>query len=293
VILQNNTGLTPNAVKAVLQYTSFNVNDGTGSLDDALTQGAGSVNGIGAVALARNIDFSKAIGQRWLAASVTPFSWVGLELLPWSRTLLWGNHRAHGALLMSEQRPAWALNVVWGEALEDGDNIVWGNNFGDDDNIVWGNSFDEDDNIVWGNNVVWGNSFDDGDNIVWGNSLLDDGDNIVWGNNVVWGDGLIGMSLDDDNIVWGNCLDDDNIVWGNLDDDNIVWGNLFDDNIVWGNRFDEDDNIVWGNTTELGDAIDDSTVRVGVSREGSREGRRGRREGSLESRRGRREEGVN
>ncbi len=69
--------------------------------------------------------------------------------------MVWGNHIARGTGIISEQRPSWALNIVWGEGLEDDDNIVWGNN--DDDNIVWGNLFDDDDNIVWGNNVVWGN----------------------------------------------------------------------------------------------------------------------------------------
>jgi len=76
----------------------------------------------------------------------------------------------------------------------------------------------------------------------------------VWGNNVVWGQGLIGMSLDeDDNIVWGNTLDeDDNIVWGNLNDECIVWGNLYGVRLVSGSSLDDDDNIVWGNAAELG-----------------------------------------
>ena len=102
--------------------------------------------------------------------------------------MVWGNHIAHGIGIIDEQRPSWALNIVWGDGLEDDDNIVWGN---DDDNIVWGNRSD-DDNIVWGNlfddddNIVWGNLFDDDDNIVWGN-LFDDDDNIVWGNSALLG----------------------------------------------------------------------------------------------------------
>jgi len=238
LVLEANRGLTPNALKMVLQYSSIPVKSDDGGYANALTQGAGSING-DAITLARAINPAAGLGANWLTASVTPSSTIGGLTYMWSQRMIWGNHIARGTGVIEEQRPAWALNIVWGDGLEDDDNIVWGN--AADDNIVWGNAFDDDDNIVWGNNVVWGNSQDDDDNIVWGNldddnivwGNLDD-DNIVWGNNVVWGNALVGLSLDGVNVVWGN-LDDDNIVWGNLDDDNIVWGNLDDDNIVWGN----------------------------------------------------------
>jgi serine protease AprX len=245
LVLQANQGLTPNALKMVLQYSSIPVKSDTGGYADALTQGAGQIGG-GAMTLARAIDSTAPLGSGWLTASIIPTSTIGGVDYTWSQRMIWGNHIARGSGVIDEQRPGWALNIVWGEGLEDDDNIVWGNL--DDDNIVWGNALDQDDNIVWGNNLVWGNSQEDDDNIVWGNLDDDnivwgnfDDDNIVWGNNVVWGNSLVGMSLDDDNIVWGN-FNDDNIVWGNLDDDNIVWGNLNDDNIVWGNSVND---IAW------------------------------------------------
>jgi len=207
LIRQANTSLTPNAVKMVLQYSSITVKTDDGSDAGVLTRGAGSLNGSGALTLARAINGKLAIGQKWLMASVTPSTAIGGEVYAWAQSMVWGNYLAHGAGIIDEQRPSWALNIVWGEGLGDDDNIVWGNL--DDDNIVWGNAFDS------GDNIVWGNLFDDGDNIVWGN-LFDNGDNIVWGNLFDSGD----------NIVWGNLFDNgDNIVWGNLDDDNIVWGN--------------------------------------------------------------------
>jgi serine protease AprX len=272
LVLQANRDLTPNAVKAVLEYTSIPVLDEDGSRFDPLAQGAGQIEVTGSVALARAINPQAPVGTPWLSTTLTPSTTIGNQSYAWSQSIIWGARRVVGEQLMTEQRPAWGLNIIWGEGLgSEDDNIVWGNNFGDDDNIVWGNSFDDDDNIVWGNNIVWGDSLADDDNIVWGNLLdddnivwgnrFDDDDNIVWGNNIVWGSGLLGLSIDDDNIVWGNS-DDDNIVWGNLDDDNIVWGNLYDDNIVWGNNDDDnivwgndlgdDDNIVWGNTSQLG-----------------------------------------
>jgi serine protease AprX len=265
LVLQANRALTPNTVKAVLEYTSVPVFDDAGDRFEPLSQGAGQIEVTGSVALAAAINTQAPIGTTWRTTSLVPSTMIGGQLYTWSQSIIWGARRVAGATLMDEQRPAWALNIVWGEGLgSEDDNIVWGNNFADDDNIVRGNSFDGDDNIVWGNNIVWGESLDDDnivwgnlydDNIVWGNDIvwgdLFDDDNFVWGNNIVWGSGLLGMSFDDDNIVWGN-LNDDNIVWGNLNDDNIVWGNLYDDNIVWGNSLGDDDNIVWGNSSQLG-----------------------------------------
>ena len=238
LMLEANPNLTPNLVKAILQFTA-QVYDRY----DYLTQGAGFLNTLGAVRLARYFETANK-------GDAYP------NMKAWSRHIFWGNRRVTGGVLTpggtawlnglqwgANSTPA-GQNIVWGENCDNAscDNIVWGNN------IVWGES-EGDDNIVWGNtdgdNIVWGNS--DGDNIVWGNG---DDDNIVWGNdgddNIVWGNDCAGA--DCDNIVWGNS-DDDNIVWGNAEGvENIVWGNSSDDNIVWGNSSVE--NISWGNAAE-------------------------------------------
>lgn len=253
LMLQANPALTPNLVKAVLQFTAQEFPG-----YNALTQGAGFLNARGAVVLAEYFRNAQ-IGSHYPSMN------------GWSRQIFWGNMRVRGGVL-TPGGTAWDDNVVWGNAeTNGGDNIVWGDNCPDDtcDNVVWGNNIvwgdaaddnivwgdASDDNIVWGNladdNIVWGNA--DGDNIVWGNG---DGDNIVWGNaafdNIVWGDACGGD--DCDNVVWGNASDD-NVVWGNAGGDNVVWGNSSDDNVVWGNA--GDDNVVWGNagsdTVILGD----------------------------------------
>ena len=260
LMLQANPNLTPNMVKALLQYTAQEYPG-----YDALTQGAGFLNTRGAVQLAEYFHQAQP-------GSPYPMSRA------WSKHIFWGNKRVRGGVL-TPGGTAWATNVTWGSLhTPAGQNIVWGDNCSDDacDNIVWGNNIvwgeSNDDNIVWGNdgddNIVWGNG--DDDNIVWGNG---DDDNIVWGNdgddNIVWGNDCGGENCDnivwgnsgDDNIVWGNAEDADNIVWGNSDGDNIVWGNNDDDNIVWGNNDDDnivwgnndDDNIVWGNSADGGD----------------------------------------
>jgi serine protease AprX len=253
LMLQANPSLTPNLVKAILQYTAQLQPD-----VHPLRQGGGFLNTKGAVELARYFVKAKA-GDPYPTGK------------GWSRKINWGSHRvSRGAI--SPSGNAWALNIVWGTAQDDeGDNIVWGTVCDDGEcrNIVWGTSDDEGDNIVWGtaddegDNIVWGTSVDDeGDNIVWGTSD-DEGDNIVWGTdcggadcrNIVWG-----TAADDegDNIVWGTADDEgDNIVWGTACDDggcrNIVWGTSGEvDQAVWGTSDDEGDNIVWGTSAEGG-----------------------------------------
>ncbi|MGH9148604.1 MAG: S8 family serine peptidase, partial [Vicinamibacterales bacterium] len=222
LMLQANPTLTPNLVKAILQYTAQ-----VYPAYNALTQGAGFLNTMGAVRMARAFAHH---------APGTPYP----NGQSWSHHIIWGNHRVTGGVLLASAN-AWDDNIVWGSALDgDGDNIVWGSSGDDYDNIVWGSS--DDDNIVWGSsnddNIVWGSNCVDPtcDNIVWGSS---DEDNIVWGSdcggadcdNIVWG-----SSAGDDNIVWGSANSDDNIVWGSNNDDNIVWGSNGEDNIVWGSN---------------------------------------------------------
>jgi len=262
LMLQANPNLTPNMVKAILQYTA-QVYTGY----NYLTQGAGFLNTLGAVRLSRYF----AVGNK---GDEYP------NMRAWSKHILWGNRRVTGGVL-TPGGTAWGLNIVWGEAHTPGgqnivwgencdtancDNIVWGNNivWGESDatdNIVWGNT--DGDNIVWGNsdlaNIVWGNG--DADNIVWGNGGAD---NIVWGNggadNIVWGNDCGGA--DCNNIVWGSISAVDNIVWGNAEGiDNIVWGNTTADNIVWGNST-IDENISWGNSAGDGEDYGDDTVEI-------------------------------
>lgn len=217
-MLQANPTLTPNLVKAILQYTAQPY-----SGYKPLQQGAGFLNALGAVRLARFYALNAPNAKMPVQKS-------------WGQSIIWGNHLLKGGYL-SARANAWANNVIWGSARTmglTGDNIVWGTTCTDCDNIVWGTGDITGDNIVWGTG--------DDDNIVWG---TDFGDNIVWGT-----------TGDDDNIVWGtdcNGGDCDNIVWGTNDDDNIVWGTSEPgDNIVWGTNCTgtECDNIVWGTATD-------------------------------------------
>ncbi len=231
LMLQANPSLTPNAVKGILQYTAEQH-----AGHNALTQGAGFLNTIGAVRLASFF----AVAQ--------PGSAYPLQSA-WSKQIIWGSHRLSGGVI-DPAANAFALGTTWGVAhASDGENIIWGTTCGDGcDNIIWGTSGSDD--VIWGaggdDDIVWGTDAE-GDNIIWGTEVPDD--NIIWGtdcggadcDNIIWG-----TEGDGDNIIWGTTGDDDNIIWGTDGEDNIIWGTAGDDadNIIWGT--DDLDNIIWG-----------------------------------------------
>jgi serine protease AprX len=204
LMLQANPNLTPNLIKAILQYTA-QIYPGY----SPLRQGAGFLNTLGAVGL--SMYYAGTLGHTMPDQPI------------WSHQIIWGNHRLSGGAIKSTAN-AWATNIVWGTALTGGTtgfNIVWGTARGDD-NIVWGTA-NGDDNIVWG-------TADGDDNIVWGTDCGGaDCDLVVWGS-----------ASGDDNIVWGTATGDDNIVWGTAaGDDNIVWGTSVSGDFSWASDADE------------------------------------------------------
>jgi serine protease AprX len=167
--------LPPNAVKAILEYTAFDM-----AGDDALAEGAGSINADGATTLAASLDLAMPQSAPWLATSVTPATTIGAETLAWSERVVWGDRVVWGNQVFYND-PAWAQRVVWG------DRVVWGNV--EANRVVWGTS------VVWTDDAIWA------DRVVWGNSALGyrlDGTAVVWGDRVVWG------NVSADRVVWGN-----------------------------------------------------------------------------------------
>ncbi len=205
LMIQANPALTPNLVKAILQYTA----EHKARYND-LTQGAGFLNARGAVQLARS--FATAGNQPAdlsAAAAADPTTW--------NRHINWGNHRIGGGVLRPDAN-AWGTDVVWGAAATaHGDPIVWGTTAPNDDNIVWGACA--------------------GDRCRGGVRGASDEDNIVWGTicggadcrSVVWNANCSGAGCP--SVVWGTSAREDTIVWGTSDDDD-------DDNIVWGTSAD-------------------------------------------------------
>jgi len=88
--------ITPNAVKAILQYTATVLRDDTGAPCDVLTQGAGGVNPAGAVGLASSINTGTPLGSPWLASSLVTYTSFGAVAEPWAQNIVWSG------------------NIVWG-----------------------------------------------------------------------------------------------------------------------------------------------------------------------------------
>jgi serine protease AprX len=178
--------LTPNVVKAILQYSAVPVLDrSAGSRPfDVLTQGAGGVNAQGAIDLAEAIDPSQPIGTFWMTAQPSPYFRLSTESAAWTQHLVWGSHIVWGNSLFVHER-GWEATTQWGDASPL--------------HIVWGNV--DAEHLVWGNVAIWGQ------HIVWGNALVGS----VSGSHVVWGN-----LIDAEHVVWGN-LASEHVVWGNAD----------------------------------------------------------------------------
>jgi serine protease AprX len=263
---QNREALTPNAAKAILEYTSVPV---AGA--DYLTQGAGQINAAGAVTLASSVNTLAQTNSWWLQSGVSASSTIGGQSYAWSQNVVWGEHVIGGRFIYYNAR-MWDTNIIWGTGLIQGHNIVRPsrrarnvNAKADGDNIIWGT-----DVTIVRNNIVW--PTDAGDNIIWGTNLAQFrvvgervGNQIKWGSadldNIIWGtlalDNIIWGTSDGDNIIWGTWdLSLDNIIWGTTDLDNIIWGTSNAvDNIIWGTSAvsratlkakDDGDNIIWG-----------------------------------------------
>jgi serine protease AprX len=112
LMLQADPQLTPNAVKAILQFTAEpRVNT------DLATQGAGLLNARGAVAVARQL-------------TTRPESATALEEMAggtgrWGRLIIWGPQRVVGDAIRASMA-AWDLDVTWGaNTTPSGEPIDW------------------------------------------------------------------------------------------------------------------------------------------------------------------------
>jgi serine protease AprX len=107
LMLEANPDLTPNLVKAILQYTAER------RRYDTTAQGAGFLNTRGAVQLAL-----------LMAGKSIPAS--AADQTRWSRRLVWGNTIVRGGVLTPDAN-AWSPGIVWGQSTTpSGDHITFG-----------------------------------------------------------------------------------------------------------------------------------------------------------------------
>ena len=122
--------LAPNAIKAILQYTSTPLDARAGS-PDALTQGAGAINAPAAIAAARAIHANTALGDDWFAGTLPRFSIYGGEAWSLNASITWRDTPISGDALLELDRSAWTSSVDWGQPIEwDADvlpqpSVVW------------------------------------------------------------------------------------------------------------------------------------------------------------------------
>ena len=168
LMIQANPDLTPNEVKAILQYTS-QVYGGY----DPLTEGAGFLDAKGAVDLAQ---FLAAPG------GYDPTSPA------WSRRLIWGTRLVQGGSLTADAN-AWPIGVTWGASTTaSGLPIDWGviglsdrwtMTTGSSQNVVWSTTCGGADcGGPWNHGVVFGTTGDQ--TVVWGTSGEQ---TVVWGTS--------------------------------------------------------------------------------------------------------------
>jgi serine protease AprX len=181
LMLEANPALTPNAVKAILQYTAE-----TREAYNHLTQGAGFLNARGAVDFARTWSGSGEDANAF--AAVRP-SGAGR----WNRHIIWGNQRVGGGLL-SAPANAWRLDVTWGaQATPRGERVAWGvacdAGAAGCETIVWQacagheSTCAEAAGPTTALNVVWGTACGGNDcpSAVWGTA--DTRNDVVWATN--------------------------------------------------------------------------------------------------------------
>ncbi len=158
---KNAPRLTPNTVKALLQFTATDVLTDDGVSDHALRQGAGSVNGRGAIDLARVVDTTAAPGAWWLTQTISPWTTVAGETLLWKQGIISGNGIIWGNTLDVHQR-AWGSGIVW------------------ESTVTWANASPASEDLVWTNPESWASG------IIWGHTLLTtaEGTRIIWGSTV-------------------------------------------------------------------------------------------------------------
>ncbi len=207
LMLQANPSLTPNAVKAILQYTA-QIYAGY----DWLTEGAGFLNAAGAVQLAR---FFSQGGEY----PTDPM---------WSRQIIWANHRVQGGRLAPNVN-AWAPTLVWGSDTVDGGPVVWGD--------LWSTA-----SSAW---TTWSTSCSDA--ICSSASWNGESANVVWGLQCGGSDcaSTVWWTNGDHTVVWGTN-GDETVVWGTNGDETVVWGTSYDETVVWGTSCGQDcQPVIW------------------------------------------------
>jgi serine protease AprX len=161
---------TPNAVKAILQYTSVGIHDDAGIEYNPLRKGAGALNAKGAIDLGRTIDTSTPTGKWWLTSTPNPWTTIGGETLLWNKGVAWGSAIMWGTTVYVNET-AWGSAIMWGTNTSWNSAIMWGTN------LVWTDPQSWASAIMWGTNTI---GQDNGSAIMWGTTSGMTSQNTAW-----------------------------------------------------------------------------------------------------------------
>ena len=152
--------MSPNAVKAALHYTALGIKNDLGLEYDRLRKGAGSMNGKGAVDLARITDTSPTRPDPWMSAFPNPYTTIDGQALAWNQGVIWG------------ESVIWGSGVIWGESVIWGSGVIWG------ESVIWGSG------VIWGSNIVWTDSQSWASGVIWGSNSIGytSGSGVIWGS---------------------------------------------------------------------------------------------------------------
>jgi serine protease AprX len=207
LMLQANRALTPNQVKAIVQYTSEPDRD-----YNPLVQGAGFLNAQGAVEFARF----------FAAPAGTPYP----RSNEWASRLIWGNQRIGGGQLTADAN-AWSTSVTWGAARATGGlTVEWG--------VICSTADCKGDGGTW---ERWGATCLNStcSDVRWGQGSSE---NVVWGSTCGGADCATPWSIGVTGYVLSPGTEDTAVVWG-TDNDGMVWGTSCSDAscepVIWTN----------------------------------------------------------
>jgi serine protease AprX len=154
--------LTPNDVKAVLQFTAIPV-----SGSDVFTQGAGGLNAAGALAVVAALTGTATTDWRSINI-IQPTTTLGSDTYLWHQAVIWGHTLVYGDTVYANE-PAWGAQTTWGSA------------------VIWGHGSPSPGDLVWDSAGSWSTT------TIWDPVIAPSSSGLAWpelgGQVVVWGHG--------------------------------------------------------------------------------------------------------
>jgi serine protease AprX len=178
LLLQQNSNLTPDQVKARLMKTAYKaLPSSTVAYVPHLSQSFTSTYDMFAVG-AGLLNMQSAISNTNLAPAT-----LGAALSPTAQVSSTGS-----------------VSLTYGNSSVAASSVVWGSAAGSlfATSVVWGNSQVSGTSVVWGSAVAWNDALLSAFSVVWGGSLTEGALSVVWGGAAVSSDAAFSDAGDDE-----------------------------------------------------------------------------------------------